>query len=253
MNDTTTIRCLIIDDEPLAITVIKNYLLQMSNYEVVDTFENPVEAFKFLGKETIDLIFLDINMPMLNGLDFIRSLKKAPNVIFTTAYREYAIEGFEVDAIDYLVKPISFQRFLQALQKVERLLQPTSSTDTTSEESNLAIIKSQKNFAEAYTFFKVDKRMTKVFLKDIVYIESLKDYIKVITVHNTMIVHQTLTSISEMLPSHKFMRIHRSFTIGLDHLSAMEGNYVIIKGKDIPIGRNYQQEVKEAILKMGEM
>lgn len=244
------IRCAIIDDEPLAIRVIENYLSQMKGYEVIQTFPNALEAYNSLDSLQIDLLFLDINMPMLNGMDFIKSLKNAPKVIFTTAYREYAVEGFEVDAIDYLVKPIPFQRFLQALQKAETKLlapndsiapQPSATTATTHIQP----------FTEQFIFLKVDKKMVKVFLKDIQLVESLKDYIKVITTHDTLVVHQTLVGITETLPSEHFMRIHRSYTIGLRHLEMLEGNFVVIAGRELPIGRNYQQEVKEAILNGG--
>jgi len=249
MNSPQTIKCVIIDDDPLAIKVIENYLGQMEGFEVTQTFENPVKAFGTIEIIKPDIIFLDINMPMLNGLDLVRSLENPPAIIFTTAYREYAVEGFEVDATDYLVKPISFKRFLQAIRKAQKHIAPQEDKEATNNT------KSERNipFEQQYTFFKVDKKMVKVYLKDIEFIESLKDYIKIITNEEALIVYHTLTGITEVLPSSKFIRIHRSYTIGVNHIQALEGNFVVVAGKELPIGRNHQQEVKEMILKLGAL
>lgn len=244
------IKCVIIDDEPLAIKVIENYIGQMPGYEIAQTFENPVKAFGAIESLKPDIIFLDINMPMLNGLDLVRSLDNPPAIIFTTAHREYAVEGFEVEAVDYLMKPVSFKRFLQAIKKAQKFINPQEGSKE--EATNT---KSDRNipFEQQYTFFKVDKKMVKVYLKDIEFIESLKDYIKIITKEGALIVYQTLTGITEVLPSSKFIRIHRSYTIGVNHVEALEGNFVVIGGKELPIGRNHQQEVKEIILKLGAL
>lgn len=250
MNSQATLKCVIIDDEPLAIKVIENYINQLQEFEILQTFENPVKAFGAIESLKPDIIFSDINMPMLNGLDLVRSLDHPPAIIFTTAYREYAVEGFEVEAVDYLVKPISFKRFLQAIRKAQKLLNPEVKKDEV-----LRSNKSDRNipFEHQYTFFKVDKKMIKVYLKDIEFIESLKDYIKIITKEGALIVYQTLTGITNVLPSSKFIRIHRSYTIGVNHVEALEGNCVVIGGKELPIGRNHQQEVKEIILKLGAL
>ncbi len=244
------IRCLIVDDEPLAVKVIENYLNRLKDFEIVASCENAMDAFDLLQEKEIDLLFLDIQMPMLTGLDFVKSLKNPPLIIFTTAYKEYAIEGFEADAIDYLIKPIPFPRFMQAVNKATKFYksqhQPTFTMPPTS-----ATPLPKNPLENSFIFLKVDKKMVKVYLKDILYIESLKDYIRVITNLEELIVHQTLTSITESLPAKYFLRIHRSYTISIDKVHAIEGNCVEIGKNLIPIGRNYVQEVKEKIYSGG--
>ncbi|MGB0525406.1 MAG: LytR/AlgR family response regulator transcription factor [Flammeovirgaceae bacterium] len=242
-----TVKCLIVDDEPLAINVIKNYVQKIDGFEVVQTFENPIDAFNLIGKQSIDLLFLDINMPVLNGLDLLKSLETPPLVVFTTAYREYAVESFELDVVDYLVKPIPFPRFMKAINKVVRLLK--SAQEHTDEQSGEH--KFLKNTDEPYIFLKVEKKLVKVYLHEILYIESLKDYVKVKTIYEELIVHQSLTGLTEQLPSDQFIRIHRSYTIAIQHVKSLEGNMLEIKTKLLPIGRNYQHEVKETILSSG--
>lgn len=235
-------KCIIVDDEPLAISVIKNYLSHIEDFELVATFENPVEAFSLLTKQAIDVLFLDINMPMLNGLDLMKSLEKPPLVVFTTAYREYAVESYELEVVDYLVKPIPFPRFMKAVNKLSKILEEDAASDQTPPTSPTTSTEA------AHIFLKVDKKMVKVYLKDIQYIESLKDYIRVRTGFDELIVHQSLTGITEQLPSNQFIRIHRSFTIAVRHVKSIEGNMVEVGAKVLPIGRNYQQKAKEVIL-----
>lgn len=242
------LKALIIDDEPLAIKVIETYLQHFRDVEVVATCQNVMETYHILAHQNIDLIFLDIQMPMLTGLEFIKSLENPPMVIIITAYRDFAVESFELDVIDYLVKPVPLPRFLKALNKA------VSHKKTIAEKEMLTESKETKEVKEAispeidHLFLKVDKKMVKVFLEDILYIESLKDYIKVKTRTEELIVHQTLTGITDMLPSQKFLRIHRSFTVALNKIKAIDGNCVEILGKLLPIGRNYIQEVKDKIL-----
>ena len=239
-------KCLIIDDEPLAINVIKKYLTQFEGFELVGTCQNAIEAFNILSQKEIDLVFLDINMPQLNGIDFLKSLEKPPTVIVTTAYREYAVESYELDVIDYLVKPIAFPRFMKALHKVSRLLLDKTGME---EETEQGIKSEEKESArDTFTFFKVDKKMIKVYFKDILYIESLKDYVRIKTIYEDLITHYNLTGISSVLPEDDFMRIHRSYTIALDKVKAIEGNCVEIAGKLLPIGRNFTKAVKDRIL-----
>ena len=230
------INCLIIDDEPLAINVIKNHIKEIDNINVIDTFNSAIDALNFMKSNTVDLLFLDINMPLLDGLDFIKSLDKKPMIIITTAYSEYAIKTYELEVLDYLVKPISFPRFLKA---VNRAFKKFNSSLT----SNLNIAK------RAHIFIKVDKKkMQKIYLDEILIIESLRDYLKITTISNKYIIHSTLSSFTEKLPSNNFIRIHRSFTIAIDKIEAVQGNSVEIDGIKYVIGRSYIEHVKNRIL-----
>lgn len=230
------IKCLIIDDEPLAINVIKKHLTSFENFELVATHTNAVDAYNTLSQTAIDVIFIDINMPKINGIDFLKNLTNPPMTIITTAYREYAVEGFELNVLDYLVKPISFQRFLKAISKVNDELSKNTAHDNSSPNPN------------EFAFFKVDKKMVKVFFKDILYIESLKDYVKIKTIYEDFITHKNLISITKVLPMDKFTRIHKSYIISVNQVESVVGNTVQITGKSIPIGRNYQKEAKLTIL-----
>ncbi|PWJ43265.1 LytR/AlgR family response regulator transcription factor [Sediminitomix flava] len=237
------LRAIIVDDEPLAIDVLKAFTEQIDTLDIKGEFTNPMEAMSYLQNNKVDLIFLDINMPVLNGLDFVKAQEQPPLVIFTTAHREYALEGFELDVCDYLLKPISFHRFLKAVNKAISRKSPAQASSA-SVSSN-----SSKNEDE-YIFMKVDKKMVKVYFNDILYIESLKDYIKVCTKGGEkLIVHQTLTSITEQLPSADFMRVHRSYTVSFKHIESIEGNFCEIEEKEIPISRLYQTEFRQRVNK----
>ena len=230
-------KCLIIDDEPLAINVIKNHLKEFNDIELVSTFTNAIDALTFLKDNTVDLIFLDINMPLLDGLSFIKSLEKKPLIIITTAHIEHAVESYELDVLDYLVKPISFPRFVKAVNKVFKNL------------NTQQVNKSQTE--KPYFFIKIDKKkMKKIYLDEILVIESLKDYLKITTESNRFIIHQTLSSFTEQLPEDNFIRIHRSYTIAINKIDTIEGNSVEIAGVRYPFGRTYIEEVKNKILKL---
>lgn len=232
------VKCLIIDDEPLAIKVIEKYLEEINDFHCVGSCENALEALKFLADHPVDLIFLDINMPKLSGMEFLETIKNPPLVVITTAYREYAVESYDFDVVDYLVKPIEFPRFFRMVQKVLGRLHITTAAPATDSGSKTD-----------HLFLKVNKKMVKVLLKDILYIESLKDYVMVRTTSEDLIVHHNLQSFTELLPAEDFMRIHRSYTVSLQKVKAIDGNQVEIAGKYLPIGRNYQPEVKATILK----
>ena len=235
------IKCQIVDDEPLAINVIKKFLEQFQSSEVVSSCHNAMDAFSYISENPVDLLFLDINMPTLNGLDFLKSLKEPPLVIITSAYRDYAVEGFELDVLDYLVKPISFQRFLKAMDKANAAMREKSAPAQ-------AVVTIPDN-SKAFVFLKVDKKMVKVYLDEILYIESLKDYVRVRTVYEDLITHQNLNSMAKILPDDSFIRIHKSYTISVDKVKSIEGNCVEIAGQLLPMGRNFRKEVKEHILK----
>ena len=234
------IKCIIIDDEQLAISVIENHLKNFDHFSIVNTFNNPLKAYATLEKEKIDVVFLDINMPQMTGFSFIENLNYKPLIIITTAYREYAVKSFELNVLDYLVKPIPFDRFLKTINKVYQQMYVNTSTG----DANL--------HHEPHIFLKVDKKLLKINLNDILFIESLKDYIKVITKIGDYVVHKSLTAISEELPLSNFLRIHRSYTISINKITAIEGNSIEIANRRIPIGRNYLKQTKERILNINE-
>tara|TARA_R110002167_G_scaffold309978_3_gene514876 strand:+ start:176 stop:895 length:720 start_codon:yes stop_codon:yes gene_type:complete len=230
------LRAIIIDDEPLAINVLKNYLEQLSELLLVDTFSNAVSALSYLRENEVDVIFLDINMPVLNGLDFIKSLNARPMVILTTAHSQYALKGFELDVVDYLVKPIPFPKFLKSANKVIGLYKAfhTQQTEMLQERPSI--------------FVKIDrKKLQKIFLDEILVMESLKDYVQIKTLTSKYIVYQTLGNITKALPPDKFIRIHRSFTVALDKIDSVEGNSVELGNMRYVIGRNYLKDAKERI------
>jgi DNA-binding LytR/AlgR family response regulator len=231
------IKCVIIDDEPLAIKVIENHLREFQNFEVIGVFNNPLEALDVLENGEINALFLDINMPKMNGLDFAKTLNSKTNIIITTAYREYAVESYDLNVLDYLVKPIPFNRFLKTINKITQQVYQQK-----------GIQKEEVNNNDSYIFLKVDKKLIKIKFEDILYIESLKDYIKVFTTSEDYLVHKSLTSITEELPGNNFIRIHRSYTLAIDKVKSVEGNLVEIGTSRIPIGRKYIQHAKRIIL-----
>jgi DNA-binding LytR/AlgR family response regulator len=223
-----TLRCLIIDDEPLAIDVIENYLGRLKDIEI-SRCQSAVEAVQLMIQRSFDLIFLDIEMPLLTGFDFLKTIKDPPIVIITTAYRDYAVEGFEYEVADYLVKPVSFPRFMKAFERVLKLMDKNEDMP--------------ESGSGEFLFLKVDRKLLKILVSEILYIESLKDYIRVTTATESYISYQSLTSITEKLPQDKFMRIHRSFTVALEKIDSVDGNCVVIAGKSIPISRELKQDV----------
>lgn len=232
------IRCLLIDDEPPALEILQSHISNINGLEVAAKCKNAVEAFDVLHEKHIDLIFLDIKMPKLIGTDFLKSLANPPKVIFVTAYREYALDSYDLDAVDYLVKPVTFERFLKAVFKVKRLM---------GHEGVPAATEYKKN-PEAFVYVRVNKSMQKVFVNQIVYIESCKDYVKLfLATGENFIARQSITSMENMLSAHSFLRVHRSFMISLARMTGYNNNDIIIAGKEIPIGRLYKQAVMEAI------
>nr|WP_314898077.1 response regulator transcription factor [uncultured Flavobacterium sp.] len=231
------IKCLIIDDEPLAINVIKNYIEQIEDLELINTFSNSIEGLNFLKNNTIDVIFLDINMPVLDGINFIKSLENPPLLIITSAYDQFAIETYELDVLDYLVKPIEFPRLMKAVNKINKRLNNTSKVTPENSKEN------------PFIFVKIDKKkMKKIFLNEILVIESLKDYLKINTLTGKYIIHSTLSDFTNLLPERDFIRIHRSYTIAIDKIDAVEGNSIEIEGLRYVIGRSYVDDVKQKIL-----
>jgi DNA-binding LytR/AlgR family response regulator len=230
-------KCLVVDDEPLAAELVQTYIEAVPELELVAVCSNALEAGAILRRQTVDVLFLDIQMPQLTGLEFIRTLSHPPAVIFTTAYREYAVEGFELDAADYLVKPISLERFLKAVQKLLRREIPP------------ALV--QEAVPEApYVYYRVDRQQVKVYLNDILWIESQKDYIKlVLEGGKTLLTYQRISYAEEALPASLFLRIHRSFIVAKKKVTAVKGDEVWIGTQALPVGNSYKQKVQQEILK----
>ncbi len=232
-----SIKCMIVDDEPLAGEVLESYIEKVESLELVATCTNAVSAFDVLKKQPIDLLFLDIQMPKLTGIEFLKVINPAPKVIFTTAYREYAVESYELSVVDYLLKPIAFDRFLMAINKVDT-------------ESPIPEQESMEPNQEdrPYLFLKADRKMIKVHLDEISYIESLKDYVRIKTIDGSEIVSlQKISYLEQKLPEDCFLRIHRSFIVPIRRIDAFSSVGVEIGGKEIPIGRNYKPDVLKVL------
>jgi len=241
MANNKKVVCLAVDDEPPALDVLQKYISSVPSLELAGVCNNAVEAISVLQQHRIDLLFLDIQMPQLLGTDFIRTLKNPPKVIFTTAYRKFAVEGFELNAVDYLLKPISFERFLKAVNRVMDITLPI--TDNVGNASDKSISD------DPYIFFRADRKTLKVALDDIVYIESLKDYVKVITSTKTIITKQSISALEEMLPKESFLRIHRSYIVALSKIESFTSELIGIAKQELPISRMYRHEV-EKVLKL---
>ena len=233
-----SIKCIIVDDEPLAIEILESYVSKVDQLQLVSTFRNAVTAFTFLQQNQVDLIFLDIQMPKLSGIDFLKTLRNPPKVIFTTAFRDYALQGFELEIVDYLLKPIPFDRFLKGVAKV--LHQPTVAPLTTSKPEAAS---------DNYVYFKVDKKMIKTRMADVLFIESIKDYVKVKTLEKEIVTQQKISYLEESLPREQFLRIHRSFIVNLEKIDAYSATDVEIGKHSIPIGRNYKNDVMKILAK----
>ena len=233
-------RCVIIDDEPIAIRVIRNHLASFSEFEVVAECSNALEAIPVLSKEKIDLLFCDIQMPQLTGVDFVRSLPHPPQVIFTTAYRDYAVDAFELHVADYLLKPVSFERFTKAIQHF--LMHETQASKTT--EANHSA--EERDFI----FLKADKKHYKVNLDEILYIESLGDYVIVFTTEMKIVTKERISHLLELLPADRFIQIHRSYIVSVDKIESVGPGFVEIRKKKLSIGRNYKKELLELMGKL---
>ncbi|KAA2243781.1 response regulator transcription factor [Chitinophaga agrisoli] len=230
------VRCMIIDDEPPAQELLRSYVSKIEHFEITAVCSNALEAFAMLQKNTVDIIFLDIAMPQMSGLELIRSLPQKPPFIFTTAFREYGADGYELDALDYLVKPITFDRFLKAVAKFHQYKTYLNQH----EAGHLS-----NAFEQAYLYFKVNKELAKVYLKEIIYIESIKDYIRIVTDSRSMVTYQRISYMEEKLPESRFMRVHKSYIIALDRVSGFCNDLVAIDKYSIPVGRSYKQKFME--------
>ena len=224
------LKCVVVDDEPMAREIIETYIAKTPNLELVASFKNAAEVILFAQENEVDLFFLDIHMPEISGLSLAKIIHKKSQIIFTTAYREYAIDGFNLNVVDYLLKPIAFDRFLQAVQKVLILEIPENNNN--------------------FMFVRSDRKMVKIDFNSILYIESLSDYLKIFTKEKTIVVRETISGLEEKLPAKKFIRIHRSFIVSLKNLTSYTNEFIEIDQKALPISRSYKESVLQKLAKV---
>jgi DNA-binding LytR/AlgR family response regulator len=232
-------RCLLVDDEPIALDILETYLSRLPEIEIAGRCTNAIQAMEMVQSKHIDLMFLDIKMPQFDGISFIKSLQKPPGVILTTAYREYALEGYDLNIIDYLLKPISFERFMKAIAKYYE--QRKDSTAKIQQETALSALREQ------FIYVKAEKKTIKVYLKDIYFIESLKDYVIIHKRDSKIISRDKISRLEEMLPRDMFLRIHRSYIVSIPKIEAVTSDSIEIAKKELPIARNYKQIVAKML------
>ncbi|HNR17230.1 MAG TPA: LytTR family DNA-binding domain-containing protein [Chitinophagaceae bacterium] len=230
------INCIVIDDEPLARKGLKEYIADVDFLDLAAEFDNPLQATEFISNGQTQLLFLDIQMPKITGLDFFRSLQHPPPVIFTTAYPQYALEGFEVNALDYLVKPVSFDRFLKAVLKAKEYYEVRD-----------------KNVADAaaseYFFIKADNKLVRILFDEVLFVEALQNYVTIHTTGKKYMTYLTFKSVEDYLPGDKFIKVHKSYIISASKVDSIEGNEIKIGQHHIPISRNQKDEVMEKLLR----
>ncbi len=234
------IKCLIVDDEPLAVRLISSYIQQVPELEVTAACNNAIDAFAILREQKIDLIFLDIKMPKLIGTDFLRSISNPPKVIFITAYRDYALDGYELDIVDYLLKPVSFTRFIKAVSKATKLI----AANNNFLESNAKV----ENNESSFLYFRINKEMQKVLLREILFIESSKEYVKLHLENGKwLLVRQSISSLEKLVSPHRFLRVHRSYIVTIEKISSFNSTHITIHNHKIPIGRLYRNAVERVL------
>lgn len=231
------INCIIIDDEPLARVGLKEYIADIDFFNLLGEFDNPLAATEILGSGQVQLLFLDVQMPKITGIDFFKTLSNPPVVVFTTAYPQYALEGFEVNALDYLVKPISFERFYKAALKAKDLFDQKQTETAAHQET-----------APAYFFIKADNSLVKIMYSDLMFVEALQNYVAIHTATKKYISYLTFKSVEEYLPVDAFIKVHKSFIIAANRVDSIDGNEILIGQFRIPISRTLKDEVMEKIL-----
>lgn len=228
------ITCVIVDDEPIAREIITSFVQKTSSLELIKTCKNAMEAVNFTQENNVDLFFLDINMPEINGLSLAKIIGDKSKIIFTTAYRDYAVDGFNLNVVDYLLKPIAFERFFEAIQKVNSAFIPLEIKEKSIESKN-------------YIFVRSDRKMVKINFEEILYIESLGDYLKVFLENKTVITRETMNNIESKLLINKFIRIHRSYIVSLNKISSYTNEFIEINKKALPISRSYKESVLQKL------
>lgn len=231
--------CVIIEDEPLARNLLVEYVKKVPSLHLIEAFSNPLAAMETLRSASVDVLFLDVQMPEITGISLLKILKKRPLVVLTTAYSQYALEGYELDVADYLLKPITFERFLKSVDKITQRLETVAAVQPTPAEQTAA--------SPAFIFVKDGTKLVKVKLDEILYIEGLKDYVTIHTDNQKIVTLQRLKALEEQLPSNKFIRIHNSYIVSLDAIDVIQKNEVQIKGLALPVGDTYRKSFKEFI------
>lgn len=231
----TSTKCLIVDDEPLAIELIKDHIERIPQLEIAGTCQNALKAFEIIKKEPIDLLFLDIQMPVLTGMEFVKSLQNPPSVIFTTAYRQYAVESYELDVIDYLLKPITFTRFFKAINKYFNTLDQAI-------PAPVATVPPPPT--DNYIYVNANKKHIKVPFEDILFVESIKDYVRIHTAGKNIVTKDKISDFAEKLPD-TFLRVHRSYIVNTSKITAFTAHDIEIEKHEIPIGISYKKQVFE--------
>ena len=234
-----TIDCIIVDDEPIARDILRTYIAQVPYLNLVGECSDAFEAMQLLNRQSVDLVVLDINMPRLSGLDMLRTLKKYPAIIITSAYSDYALEGFELSVTDYLLKPFSFPRFVQATEKVHQLRQPADQPAPSAPNDHPTPTAPMQDFI----MVKADKKLTKVFFNELTHVEAYGNYIFIYSGPNRIMSKQTLTQFEEQLPSAQFVRIHKSYVVSLKAVKFLEGNELSIGIKKLPVGKVYREDL----------
>jgi DNA-binding LytR/AlgR family response regulator len=230
------IRCLVVDDEPLALHILEDYISKMPFLQLVKVTTNPIEALQLVQEGNIDLVFLDVQMPELTGIQFLRIANGKSKVILTTAYSQYALEGYELDVIDYLLKPIAFDRFFKAVQKAQTIIQPAAKPEIKTETAP------QSDFLSDFIFVKTEHKIQKVYLNDILFIEGLKDYISIFTPTERIITLQNMKKMEDALPEKHFIRVHKSYIVSINKIDSIERSRIFIGDKVIPVGDTYREE-----------
>ncbi len=232
------IRCLIVDDEPLALHILEDYILKIPFLQLVKATTNPIEALTLVQEKQVDLVFLDVQMPELTGIQFLRIANGKAKVILTTAYPQYALEGYELDVIDYLLKPIAFDRFFKSVQKVQAILQPAAAPA----QVEPAPQPKQQDLLSDFIFVKTEHKIQKVYLNDILFIEGLKDYISIFTPSERIITLQNMKKMEDALPARHFIRVHKSYIVSINKIDSIERSRIFIGDKVIPVGDTYRDE-----------
>jgi len=235
------IRCLIVDDEPLALQILEDYMSKIPFLRLVKATTNPIEALTLVQEGNIDLVFLDVQMPELTGIQFLRISNGKAKVILTTAYPQYALEGYELDVIDYLLKPIAFDRFFKSVQKAQTVLQPNTNAGTKPIQPEPAQ-QPQQDFLSDFIFVKTEHKIQKVYLNDILFIEGLKDYISIFTPAERIITLQNMKKMEDALQPKNFTRVHKSYIVSINKIDSIERSRIFIRDKIIPVGDTYRDE-----------
>ncbi len=230
------LRCLIVEDEPPAMEIMQAFVHDCPQLELTGSYADAFAASEALQREHVDLIFLDINLPRMSGLSFLKTLHRTPLVIFTTAYPEYAVDGFEADAVDYLVKPFSFNRFLKAVNKAFERVRASQAMENTGMENSRSFI-----------LLRSDKKTYRVNFSEIIYFEAIGDYLKVVLTSKNLVIHETIKGMFDQLPPGLFLRVHKSYVVAIDRINFIEGNQIHAGNIFIPIGRSFKEEVEKTL------